>query len=194
MEVVSLLLEVTYNGIVEATIDDLKELILLAHSLYVKIPISAELLAGLELTLPDTPPFPTKALPKLKQRPAFAQAPMLQMPKVLPPALKPTMQRQQAEHKNTGRSLENAFQCSSNIHFHTPPHPDPMVMAAMMSKSICRNNDHICPICDSKYTNIGSFKQHMKMHDNDHLKEQRHRLVGELVSACFGEKFKHKPG
>ena len=102
MEIVSLLLEVAYNGIVEATIDDLKELILLAHSLYMKIPISQDLLVGLELTLPNIPPFMGKALPKLKQRPAFVPAPMLQMSKAPLPTLKPTVQRQSAEHKNTG--------------------------------------------------------------------------------------------
>jgi hypothetical protein len=104
MEIVSLLLEVTYNGIVEATIDNLKELILLAHSLYVKIPISEDLLAGLELTLPDIPPFSAKGLPKLKQRPAFVPAPMLQMPKVPLPTLKPTIQRHPVEHKNAGNA------------------------------------------------------------------------------------------
>jgi len=55
-----------------------------------------------------------------------------------------------------------------------------------MTKSITRNADHICPICNSKYTNVGSFKQHMKQHDNDQFKDERNALVGELVSACFG--------
>jgi len=48
-EIVSLLLEVIYNGVVEATIEDLRELILLGHSLYISIPLSDELIHGLEL-------------------------------------------------------------------------------------------------------------------------------------------------
>jgi len=63
---------VTYKGIVEATIDDLRELVLLAHTLYVKIPISEELLEVLGLDLPDIPPLSSGALPKLKQRPSFS--------------------------------------------------------------------------------------------------------------------------
>jgi hypothetical protein len=70
--IVSLLLEVTYKGIVEATIDDLRELVLLAHNLYVKIPVSEELLEVLELDLPDIPPLSSSGLPRLKQRPSFS--------------------------------------------------------------------------------------------------------------------------
>jgi hypothetical protein len=50
-EIVSLLLEVIYNGVVEATIEDLRELILLGHSLYISIPLSDELIQGLDLVL-----------------------------------------------------------------------------------------------------------------------------------------------
>jgi len=70
--IVSLLLEVTYKGLVEATIDDLRELVLLAHTLYVKIPVSEELLEVLGLDLPEIPPLSSGALPKLKQRPSFS--------------------------------------------------------------------------------------------------------------------------
>ncbi len=73
-KIVSLLLEVTYKGIVEATIDDLRELVLLAHTLYVKIPVSEELLEVLELDLPDVPPLSSGGLPRLKQRPSFSPA------------------------------------------------------------------------------------------------------------------------
>ena len=48
-EIVSLLLEVVYNGVVEATIQDLRDLILLGHSLYIDIPMSDELIEGLDM-------------------------------------------------------------------------------------------------------------------------------------------------
>jgi hypothetical protein len=43
-EIVNLLLEVVYNGVVEATIEDLRELILLSHRLYISIPLSGKTL------------------------------------------------------------------------------------------------------------------------------------------------------
>merc|ERR1719400_1397691 len=52
-----MLLEVVYNGVVEATIEDLRKLILLAHRLYIAIPLSNELMQGLELKLPPRSPF-----------------------------------------------------------------------------------------------------------------------------------------
>jgi hypothetical protein len=27
----------------------------------------------------------------------------------------------------------------------------------------------------------------MKSHDNDHLREQRNQIIGEMVSTCFGQ-------
>ncbi len=70
----ALLLEVVYNGVVEATIEDLRSLILLAHNLYITIPLSEELMDTLELTLPKIPPFIPRGLPKLKMRPNFTPA------------------------------------------------------------------------------------------------------------------------
>ena len=57
LENLQLLLDVVYNGEVEATIEDLRDMILLAHRLYISIPLSDDLMAGLELTLPELPPF-----------------------------------------------------------------------------------------------------------------------------------------
>ena len=88
VEEVQLLLEVIYNGSVEATIEDLRNLILLAHRLYITIPMSEELMQGLDVTLPQIPPFkpPLKVsnidlsglspLPNLKPRPNQPKKPM----------------------------------------------------------------------------------------------------------------------
>ena len=88
VEEVQLLLEVVYNGSVEATIEELRNLILLAHRLYITIPMSDELMQGLDVTLPPIPPFkpPLKVpqidlsglspLPNLKPRPNQSKKPM----------------------------------------------------------------------------------------------------------------------
>ena len=96
----SLLLEVVYNGVVEATIEDLRSLILLAHSLYITIPLSEDLMDSLELTLPKIPPFLPRGLPKLKMRPNLTapnyttkpgftpqKVPMLKLKLPLPPGM-----------------------------------------------------------------------------------------------------------
>lgn len=82
--------KVVYNGVVEATMSDLRGLIVLAHQLYISIPISEELMQGLDLNLPPMPAFATRCssnLPRLKQRP---HPPPLQNNNIMykPPALK----------------------------------------------------------------------------------------------------------
>lgn len=70
-DVTSMLLDLVYIGVIEATIEDLRSIILLAHSLYITIPLSDDLLETLELTLPAIPLFNPKTLPKLKIKPSF---------------------------------------------------------------------------------------------------------------------------
>ena len=50
-----------------------------------------------------------------------------------------------------------------------------------------KRNEHVCPICNSKFGNIGNFKQHMKSHDNEQLKEQRNKILGEIVSSSYSK-------
>jgi hypothetical protein len=60
-------------------------------------------------------------------------------------------------------------------------------ISSLLTASLGKNVDHVCPICNSRYSNIGNFKLHMKSHDNDHLREQRNQIIGEMVSTCFGQ-------
>jgi hypothetical protein len=83
-EIVSMLLDLVYVGVIEATIDDLRKIILLAHSLYVSIPLSDDLLETLELTLPSIPAFFRKGLPKLNPRPNFQPPSVVKQPLVKP--------------------------------------------------------------------------------------------------------------
>ena len=83
-EVVSMLLDLVYVGVIEATIDDLRRIILLAHSLYVAIPLSDDLLETLELTLPSIHPFARKGLHKVNQRPSYQPPSVVRQPPAKP--------------------------------------------------------------------------------------------------------------
>ena len=58
-------------------------------------------------------------------------------------------------------------------------------MAAIMSSTSHKNNEHICPICSSKFSNVTSFKQHMKLHDNETFREQRNQVLSDMIATCF---------
>lgn len=58
-------------------------------------------------------------------------------------------------------------------------------MTAVLSNS--QNSEHICPICNSKYNNVGNFKLHMKNHDNEQLREQRNALLSEMIANSFSK-------
>merc|ERR1712051_386729 len=60
---------------------------------------------------------------------------------------------------------------------------DPTTMTTILAHS--QNNEHVCPICNSKYSNVGNFKQHMKTHDNEELREQRNAILSEMIATCF---------
>ena len=67
-----------------------------------------------------------------------------------------------------------------------------MLSTSLPLPKLGKNSDHVCPICNSRYSNIGNFKQHMKMHDSDNLKEQRNVIIGEMVATCYGKKSSYR--
>lgn len=168
-EELTLLLEIVYNGSVEATIEDLKNLILLAHQLYITIPLSDELINTLELELPPRKPFVPVAPPKLKLRPLMkpAQPQKATIPvfksKLPPPPLKMKL------------PLPSAVTEKNKL---LPP------SSLTQSPTGLKRLEHRCPICDTTYGSIGSFKLHMKSHDNDQYRDQRNELIGEIVANC----------
>jgi len=204
-EEMQMLLEVVYNGVVEATIEDLRKLILLAHRLYINIPLSNELMQGLELKLPPRPPFkkqpsyllhpnnnghhratPPK-MPPLKLNPPFNLSP-------LPSSVLGGVGGGSSGNHATSSlrpassSPSNGGGNSSADHFgNNAKKPklniDPTTMTAVLAHS--QNNEHVCPICNSKYSNVGNFKQHMKTHDNEELREQRNAILSEMIATCF---------
>ena len=44
----------------------------------------------------------------------------------------------------------------------------------------------LCPICNSKYHNLANYRQHMKFHANESLKEERNAMMNAMVSSCYG--------
>ena len=51
------LLEIVYNGSIEATLDEMRNLLTLAHALYISVPVSDQLMKMLKLKLPPLPPL-----------------------------------------------------------------------------------------------------------------------------------------
>jgi len=211
-ENLQLLLDVIYNGEVEATIEDLREMILLAHRLYISIPLSDELMAGLDLTLPKLPPFTPPAVaktdvnsllstlqnplkpngggrlppvPLLKSSPGFNPLVKNRPP---PPLLakRPPMAAQPTAAtgagSTVGASLAAASLATGGGAFRRKL--EPSVMTAIMANS--KNSEHVCPLCNLKFNNGTAFKHHMKSHDdNEELREQRNAVLGEMIATCF---------
>ena len=180
-EEMQMLLEVIYNGVVEATIEDLRTLILLAHRLYITIPLSNELMQGLDLKLPPRPAFR-----KPQSTPAFKFAtnggvsppkmPQIKLPLAPSSSALASMRPQNSTLTSSGAASEFASKKPKlNI--------DPATMTTILAHS--QNNEHVCPICNSKYSNVGNFKQHMKTHDNEELREQRNAILSEMIATCF---------
>ena len=207
-EEMQMLLEVVYNGVVEATIEDLRKLILLAHRLYINIPLSNELMQGLELKLPPRPPFkkqpPSHLLHPNNNGHHRATPPKMPPPKLNPPFnLSPlpssvlggvgggtSGNHATSSLRPASSSPSNGGGNSSADHFgNNAKKPklniDPTTMTAVLAHS--QNNEHVCPICNSKYSNVGNFKQHMKTHDNEELREQRNAILSEMIATCFSE-------
>lgn len=172
-----MLLEVIYNGVVEATIEDLRKLILLAHRLYIAIPLSNELMQGLDLKLPPRPPFRRPV--NLAANSIPPKLPPLKLSNFsLPPVMSSSM-RPSAASSLSASDTNGAASKKPKLNI------DPSTMTAVLAHS--QNNEHVCPICNSKYSNVGNFKQHMKTHDNEELREQRNAILSEMIATCFSE-------
>ena len=172
-----MLLEVVYNGVVEASIEDLRKLILLAHRLYIAIPLSNELMQGLELKLPLRSPFRKPMMSKFSNghiaasgmgmsasnTPTATSTPMRSM---LSSSLKSMFNGNMSSgHSGNGNSHHSssltsmkyptaaAAAAKENAAFAKNSTPklniDPTTMTTILAHS--QNNEHVCPICNSKY-------------------------------------------
>ena len=180
-----MLLEVVYNGVVEASIEDLRKLILLAHRLYIAIPLSNELMQGLELKLPLRSPFRKPMMSSkfsnghhiaasgmgmsASNTPTATSTPMRSM---LSSSLKSMFNGSMSSgHSGNGNSHHSSSLSTSmkyptgslsaaaaaaakeNAAFAKNSTPklniDPTTMTTILAHS--QNNEHVCPICNSKY-------------------------------------------
>ena len=142
-----MLLEVIYNGVVEATIEDLRQLILLAHRLYITIPLSSELMQGLDLKLPPRPTF------RKPHSTAFKFANGASPPK-MPPIKLPLAPSSSALASLRPTASASAFSSGNEFANKKPKlNIDPATMTTILAHS--QNNEHVCPICNSKYSNVG---------------------------------------
>ena len=203
-----MLLEVVYNGVVEATIEDLRKLILLAHRLYITIPLSNELMQGLDLKLPTRPPFrkPLSNYTTPKSNHSLTKAMSKSFKSIfngtsLAPNLTPRpspgmdistpngigshsiFSSPSASGSNSGTPSSGSSHAGGSAKLTPKLHIDPTTMTSILAAS--KNSEHVCPICNSKYNNVGNFKQHMKTHDNEELREQRNAILSEMIATCF---------
>ena len=69
-EVVAALLDIVYNGSIEASLEMIRKLLTLAHSLYISVPVSDQLMSMLGLQLP-----PQQKLPPGRSKPQGVEFP-----------------------------------------------------------------------------------------------------------------------
>lgn len=59
---VKTLLEIVYTGSIEATMDEMRRMLTLAHTLYISVPVSDQLMKMLGLSLPSLPVLKPKSV------------------------------------------------------------------------------------------------------------------------------------
>ncbi len=159
LSLASRLLEVMYSGSVEASLADLRDLILLARELRVEIPVSEELLELLEIPqLEDQPEVDVSAVKVEEQE---------ELPK--PPPLKRIADAQQPPHLEEMEDQQD-LELDDGLY-----HPQQ------------QSKDYLCPFCNSKYNNPVAFKNHLKFHESEALRKQRSQMMNEMVATCFSE-------
>ena len=186
-EVVQSLLDIVYNGSIEASLEDIRRLLTLAHSLYISVPVSDQLMSMLGLQLPPQPKLGPPTSPK-PQGPEFPfpgglQAMSMWQQQILgqyammngllasggqPPAAaslpaSPASPRQEPPASKRMKTdslmahLPGLGQGSKEL---LAPHLNQIVVSAFRPE----NGTYVCSVCHSSYTNKGNFKQHIEKH------------------------------
>lgn len=208
---VQLLVDVIYNGLVEATMEELRVLIKLARYLYINIPISNEMCSSLNLDLPPMPSLLPKirvkknltqdrssppSMPRVKNNLSSSGPPKLTQLLSAPPPLKRFKPGKWIRSLLKVRNLsflhfsdKTVNNTMPNLDMKLPLPASMMPTAPLPIQTISANNskEYRCPLCNSVYNNLGNFKQHMRFHENENMKEQRAALLNSVVSACYGE-------
>ena len=179
--VVESLLEIIYSGSIEADLELIRSMLTLAHSLYISVPVSDQLMTMLGLHLPALPPVnkPKLELPagltnlnpaamSLWQQQILGQYAM--MNGLLGPSGEPRAGKG-AEGGDLscplcGVTVPTVIEMRRHVASHEQNkdmmnhHLNQVIMSAFRPD----NGSYVCSVCQSSYTNKGNFKQHIEKH------------------------------
>merc|ERR1719195_369085 len=185
-EVVAALLDIVYNGSIEASLEMIRELLTLAHSLYISVPVSDQLMSMLGLQLPPQqklPPGPSKpqgvefpvsglqAMSMWQQQilgqyammngqlgvgAAGAAAAPAQGPAPAPSSPPSAASEAPASKRMKTGALPHEQQNQEMMSHHL----NQIILSAFRPE----NGSYVCTVCHSSYTNKGNFKQHIEKH------------------------------
>ena len=178
-EVVQSLLDIVYNGSIEASLDMIRRLLTLAHSLYISVPVSDQLMSMLGLQLPPQPklgPASSPASPK-PQGPEFPFPGGLQAMSMWQQQILGQYAMMNGLLASGGQPPNSAAQETASkrmktdsLMAHLPgasqgkelmaQHLNQIVLSAFRPE----NGTYVCSVCHSSYTNKGNFKQHIEKH------------------------------
>ena len=176
--VVESLLEIIYSGSIEADLELIRSMLTLAHSLYISVPVSEQLMTMLGLQLPALPPVnkPKLELPagltslnpaamSLWQQQILGQYAM--MNGLLAPS---GDSRAKTEGDLScplcGVTVATVIEMRRHVASHEQNkdmmnhHLNQVIMSAFRPD----NGSYVCSVCHSSYTNKGNFKQHIEKH------------------------------
>ncbi len=165
-ETAAMLMEVIYTGSVEASLGDLRDIILLARSLRVQIPVSDELLELLEVPPEEERDEDEEEEDNDDEVETDRKRKRSSGVKMQPPPLKrikTSRPNMPVEETSNGTRAQPAAAASSS--------------------------GYLCPFCNAKYHNSVAFKNHLKFHESEALKEQRSQMMSEMVATCFGKNY-----
>merc|ERR1719195_141174 len=185
-EVVAALLDIVYNGSIEASLEMIRKLLTLAHSLYISVPVSDQLMSMLGLQLPPQqklPPGPSK--PQGVEFPVSGlQAMSMWQQQILgqyammngllgvgaagaaaapapgpapPPSSPPSAVSEAPASKRMKTGALPHEQQNQEMMSH---HLNQIILSAFRPE----NGSYVCTVCHSSYTNKGNFKQHIEKH------------------------------
>lgn len=180
--VVESLLEIIYNGSIEADLELIRCMLSLAHSLYISVPVSDQLMSMLGLQLPTLPPvsnrdnktkpdFPggftnlNPAAMSMWQQQILGQYAM--MNGLLGPGGESrTKSGGELACPLCGVSVATVIEMRRHMASHEQNkdmmnhHLNQVIMSAFRPD----NGSYVCSVCHSSYTNKGNFKQHIEKH------------------------------
>ena len=179
--VVESLLEIIYSGSIEADLELIRSMLTLAHSLYISVPVSEQLMTMLGLQLPALPPVNKQKLELpaglANLNPAAMslwQQQILGQYAMMNGLLAPTgdsRAKSEAELSSLscplcGLAVPTVIEMRRHMASHEQNkdmmnhHLNQVIMSAFRPD----NGSYVCSVCQSSYTNKGNFKQHIEKH------------------------------